>query len=143
MKICQTCGDVKSTKRCLTCRRNEYYRKEGRVVEWPCITCGVKTKLASNGECASCLRIQGLKECSRCKDILSLFLGFTSKKGICKACVSLTRRPEVKKSKSSERLLRLLARVEELLRLEPGPLRGRALRQVKHLRKQVAVLRAP
>ena len=83
---CLVCNNPNPPKRCPICKSNSYYRDLGITVNVPCNRCGTRTRLHVNRECKSCLRVQGLKECSRCKQILPELLSFNESQGACKKC---------------------------------------------------------
>lgn len=85
---CPDCHASKNPKkRCAVCKSNDYFRRKGIVIDTPCKTCSVITKLYANGECKACLKQKGLKECRACNDIKPTHLSFDSKKGICRDCL--------------------------------------------------------
>lgn len=84
---CSECNDIKTTKRCTTCKSNDYYRSKGIVIDSACKTCSVTTRLYANSECKSCLNKKGLKECKGCGEIKLAHLSFDKKKGVCRDCL--------------------------------------------------------
>lgn len=84
---CSECNDVKSAKRCTTCKSNDYYRSKGIVIDSACKTCSVITRLYANAECNACLKKKGLKECRVCSEIKPAHISFDKKKGVCRDCL--------------------------------------------------------
>jgi hypothetical protein len=51
-----------------------------------CKSCGVVTRLASNGDCKPCLKRAGLKECRHCHEVALALLDFKTKQAKCRRC---------------------------------------------------------
>lgn len=86
MKECKKCYAKFSGRQCNVCRKNERYGANGQRVDIPCVSCGVKTRLSSNGECKPCLDSKGMKECRACRVPQLRDLNFGRNKSNCYAC---------------------------------------------------------
>jgi hypothetical protein len=82
---------------------NRAFKRWGTV----CVTCDNPRKLATERECADCLRRKGLKKCSACSEVKVLLMDFFEKHGRCKDCEggpeALARRQHRKSMSPSER----------------------------------------
>ena len=85
MPNCLACNAPKTNRRCLICRKNKYYQQQNIPLS-RCKTCAVDTRLASNGDCAPCLKLAGMKECGYCKEIGIALLDFKTKQAKCRRC---------------------------------------------------------
>jgi hypothetical protein len=85
MDKCASCSSPLSPGRCKTCRRNEYYLKQGLTLD-TCRRCMITTRLYTNQECRQCLEDQALRECRLCHEIKAEFLSFEPKQAVCRDC---------------------------------------------------------